>query len=174
MLCPAGPSPDPQHQLGFGSAHPGGVAVLTVTYRSPKKSWIWNWGQRDEARSLPQHFQALLLLPASGCAPRPARPAGTSPGCSWWVWGTRGQRRARRGSRDPALPGPAEPLGQCSPPAFLTPDRGAWPSCAVGGRGRAGMPPVLLVGLRLLQNLGIFRSQQIPSQGLSPKAAGRV
>lgn len=30
------------------------------------------------------------------------------------------------------------------------------------------MTPVLLVGLRVLQNLGIFQSQQIPSQGLSP------
>lgn len=52
---------------------------------------------------------------------------------------------------------------------FLTLDRGTWSLWSMGRRGRAWMTTVLLVLIDVLQNLGIFQSQQIPSQGISQR-----
>lgn len=59
--------------------------------------------------------------------------------------------------------------GWQSAPPFLTLDQSTWCPWSMGRRGRAWMTTALLVLIDVLQNLGIFQSQQIPSQGISQR-----
>ena len=52
---------------------------------------------------------------------------------------------------------------------FLTLEWSTWSPWSMGRRGRVWMTTVLLVLIDVLQNLGIFQSQQIPSQGISQR-----